>query len=171
MDSLLTTHQNTRNQQRRRKRSCRIIKKLFHTALNNVSQSSRALFPANSYIKVAFLIERSAEVELYRYLGFNKTGYAICPNCGYGLEREYQRYCEVCGQILGWKKFSRGDITVQRKIVLSKEDRNIISPKSPRSICCEQHFLRWGGLKDGRMSYYSIKKKGRNQSGATGEAD
>ena len=163
-DSLLTQKQDKLRKSLERllrKRVCRRIKKQFRTFLSSRKRTPTVCMPSTSHIKVELLIERSAEVELVQYLGYNKTGYAICPKCGYALEREYQQHCEVCGQLLGWNNFSRGEIAVQRKIVLSKEDRNAVRPCSMKSGQCEQHFLRWRGLKDGRRSYYSIKKKGR----------
>lgn len=31
--------------------------------------------------------------------------FPVCPACQSTLEREYQRYCDRCGQRLGWKHF------------------------------------------------------------------
>lgn len=33
--------------------------------------------------------------------------YAICPRCKIPLEREYQAYCDRCGQALKWKHFDK----------------------------------------------------------------
>ncbi|MBQ6700823.1 MAG: hypothetical protein IJM98_09225 [Oscillospiraceae bacterium] len=33
--------------------------------------------------------------------------YPICPRCRITLEREYQAYCDRCGQALDWKKYGR----------------------------------------------------------------
>ena len=33
--------------------------------------------------------------------------YPVCPRCGITLEREYQAYCDRCGQALDWKKYGR----------------------------------------------------------------
>ncbi|MCD8342517.1 MAG: hypothetical protein LUC87_10325 [Clostridiales bacterium] len=30
--------------------------------------------------------------------------YCICPRCGAVLEREYQGYCDGCGQRLDWRR-------------------------------------------------------------------
>lgn len=32
------------------------------------------------------------------------TRYYICPRCHIPLDREYQAYCDRCGQHLGWKR-------------------------------------------------------------------
>ena len=32
--------------------------------------------------------------------------YPICPRCGSTMDREYQAYCDRCGQALDWKGFS-----------------------------------------------------------------
>ena len=31
--------------------------------------------------------------------------YPVCPRCNITLEREYQSYCDRCGQRLNWKGF------------------------------------------------------------------
>ena len=38
------------------------------------------------------------------------TIYPICPKCGRTMEREYQHYCDRCGQRLGWKGLSKAII-------------------------------------------------------------
>lgn len=49
--------------------------------------------------------------ELVRY----RSGetFPICPQCGCSMEREYQRFCDRCGQRLGWKGFRKAQI-IQR---------------------------------------------------------
>lgn len=38
---------------------------------------------------------------------FCKEGfeYPVCPRCKTTLEREYQSFCDRCGQALDWKKY------------------------------------------------------------------
>lgn len=36
--------------------------------------------------------------------------YALCPSCKKPLEREYQNYCDFCGQRLGWKQYHRAEL-------------------------------------------------------------
>ena len=43
------------------------------------------------------------EVFLYR----EKYEYPICPRCKVSMEREYQFYCDRCGQALDWKKYGK----------------------------------------------------------------
>ena len=33
------------------------------------------------------------------------TTFPVCPRCPNSLEREYQAFCERCGQKLGWEFF------------------------------------------------------------------
>ena len=35
--------------------------------------------------------------------GWSTTTYFICPRCGVTLEREYQSFCDRCGQHLDWR--------------------------------------------------------------------
>ena len=32
--------------------------------------------------------------------------YPVCPRCGVTMEREYQHFCDRCGQQLDWSAFS-----------------------------------------------------------------
>ena len=43
------------------------------------------------------------------------TTYPICPRCGMTFEREYQRFCDHCGQSLHWKGFSKAIIVFSKK--------------------------------------------------------
>ncbi len=48
------------------------------------------------------------EVSTIRVLGCG-TGadsYPVCPRCECTLDREYQLFCDRCGQALSWKRFS-----------------------------------------------------------------
>ncbi len=38
------------------------------------------------------------------------TGYPICPRCQLTLAREYQSYCDRCGQALDWDHFQDAHI-------------------------------------------------------------
>ena len=33
----------------------------------------------------------------------NHTAFSVCPRCRINLEREYQSFCDRCGQALDWK--------------------------------------------------------------------
>ena len=44
------------------------------------------------------------KAQVYRCQG-GEIGYPVCPRCGVTLEREYQRYCDRCGQKLDWSNF------------------------------------------------------------------
>lgn len=43
------------------------------------------------------------------------TTFPVCPRCGISLEREYQNYCDRCGQRLNWKDFSNTAIILPKK--------------------------------------------------------
>ena len=38
--------------------------------------------------------------------------YPLCPRCGLPMEREYQHFCDYCGQALDWKDLSRALIVL-----------------------------------------------------------
>ena len=69
------------------------------------------------HIEFAFL-DKGKEVTSIRFYGMATTGYPMCPSCGFGVEREYQNYCEVCGQRLLWNRFAKGQVTLRRLMSL-----------------------------------------------------
>ena len=40
----------------------------------------------------------------------NKEIFPVCPRCNITLEREYQRFCDRCGQHLDWDYFDDAEI-------------------------------------------------------------
>lgn len=36
--------------------------------------------------------------------------YPLCPRCNLPMEREYQHFCDHCGQALSWKGFSHATV-------------------------------------------------------------
>lgn len=49
-----------------------------------------------------------AVTQVYRYR--DGSMYAVCPRCRVTMEREYQSYCDRCGQCLGWASFGRAAV-------------------------------------------------------------
>lgn len=41
---------------------------------------------------------------------FETFAFPVCPRCDLTLDREYQAYCDRCGQCLSWKKFSEATV-------------------------------------------------------------
>lgn len=41
------------------------------------------------------------EIHLHR----NNMAFSVCPRCRITLDRDYQAYCDRCGQALDWKHF------------------------------------------------------------------
>ena len=36
--------------------------------------------------------------------------FPVCPRCQITLEREYQKFCDRCGQALGWEEYAQARI-------------------------------------------------------------
>lgn len=36
--------------------------------------------------------------------------FPVCPQCGISMEREYQNFCEYCGQRLDWKRYKKAQV-------------------------------------------------------------
>ncbi|MDE7262826.1 MAG: hypothetical protein K2N78_12315 [Oscillospiraceae bacterium] len=39
--------------------------------------------------------------------------FPICPQCGSAMEREYQNYCDRCGQRLGWRELRLAQVVIR----------------------------------------------------------
>ena len=50
---------------------------------------------------------RVSAVRTYQDSLFGTTCFPVCPRCRVSLEREYQRYCDRCGQALNWSMYSQ----------------------------------------------------------------
>lgn len=61
-----------------------------------------------------------------RFYGNMKTGYCVCPGCKCTFEREYQSFCDRCGQKLAWNLFNQNKVTLIKRIpctVKKKEEK------------------------------------------------
>ena len=65
--------------------------------------------PKPSLIHVVFDLLLSPTYRLPRTVNtvriyHDNHGFSVCPRCKNVVEREYQRYCNCCGQYLDWSK-------------------------------------------------------------------
>jgi hypothetical protein len=40
----------------------------------------------------------------------NNCAYPICPRCDCSFERDYQSFCDRCGQRLGWRGYGKATL-------------------------------------------------------------
>ena len=40
----------------------------------------------------------------------HSTTFPVCPRCQQTLDREYQSFCNACGQALNWENFDQADV-------------------------------------------------------------
>ena len=40
----------------------------------------------------------------------NSHSFPVCPQCKVTIEREYQAYCDRCGQCLSWDKYENAEV-------------------------------------------------------------
>ena len=70
------------------------------------------LVPAESWHEISFRKPMPVTaIRCYRYI-HGLTAYPVCPQCEMTIEREYQSFCDRCGQKLDWSEF------VQAKVIL-----------------------------------------------------
>lgn len=48
-----------------------------------------------------------------KVLYMSGEAFPICPRCGVSVERDYQEFCDRCGQRLGWERFSSASVVVK----------------------------------------------------------
>lgn len=65
------------------------------------------LFPRDNYESVQRLNPMRVRQVLQLPSGYT---YPICPACEITLDREYQSYCDRCGQCLNWNQFDKAMI-------------------------------------------------------------
>ncbi len=76
--------------------------------------SSRKVRESNRSAALSYRVPM--EVSTIRVLGrgAGADSYPVCPRCECTLEREYQLFCDRCGQALNWKHFGRARIITSR---------------------------------------------------------
>lgn len=73
------------------------------------------LVPSTAWREMAFRKPMPVTQIRCRHLSYGLTGYPVCPQCGITMEREYQSYCDRCGQCLDWKDFSKAVALTSKK--------------------------------------------------------
>ena len=73
------------------------------------------LIPSELWREMAFREPMPVtHIRCFRYLS-GVTGFPVCPQCRRTMEREYQSYCDRCGQCLDWNNFSKATIILPQK--------------------------------------------------------
>ena len=52
--------------------------------------------------------KRAPVTQIQRYI--SGACFSLCPRCGKCLDREYMRYCSLCGQRLDWRSLETAQI-------------------------------------------------------------
>lgn len=68
------------------------------------------LLPDTSWIPEKAKAMSVKQVRCFEDLTTGATYYSVCPGCNKTLERDYQAYCDRCGQRLSWKEFSKAEV-------------------------------------------------------------
>ena len=50
------------------------------------------------------------EYVLYQSTFGNASAFFLCPRCDLTLDREYQAFCDRCGQCLNWERIEKADL-------------------------------------------------------------
>ncbi len=91
-----------------------------HRKIRKVSKykrERRVSILGNYRIDCKILVEYTMlplEVREVQIFSPSKWSYPVCPNCGITMEREYQHFCDRCGQKLAWNDFANNHIKIRR---------------------------------------------------------
>lgn len=55
----------------------------------------------------SFRIPMRVNKYIYLSRAEHPTCFPVCPQCEMSLEREYQKYCDRCGQCLSWRSYDQ----------------------------------------------------------------
>ena len=70
------------------------------------------------------------------FLVNSSDAYPICPKCTQTMDREYQAFCDRCGQKLNWKGFSKA------KVIDCRGQYEITTPPFLRPIKRELSYYK-----------------------------
>lgn len=70
------------------------MKSKQNNTLNDLLQAMSYRIPLQVYMVYAF-----------PFCQGSYTTYPVCPRCQLSMEREYQAFCDRCGQALGWDDY------------------------------------------------------------------
>lgn len=70
--------------------------------------------------------KRLNPMDVNQILQFPSGGsFPICPACKITLEREYQKYCDRCGQCLNWQRFDNATV-----VIWNERSESVLGEKS-----------------------------------------
>ena len=44
---------------------------------------------------------------------YDRSSFPVCPRCKISIDREYQSYCDRCGQKLAWNLYYNDKVTIR----------------------------------------------------------
>lgn len=68
------------------------------------------LIPSAIRRKITFREPLAVTHLLCTHCQYGLSAFPVCPRCGISMEREYQSYCDRCGQCLDWKDLSKATL-------------------------------------------------------------
>lgn len=89
----------------------KLVHSFFRNTLFKIKKHLKKLHICTVFIELSYRIPKPVnEVLLYPSSDGFYT-YPICPTCKVSFEREYQSYCDRCGQKLDWTGFNYNTCT------------------------------------------------------------
>ena len=79
-------------------------------AAKTLPQSAMSLTAMSIYYQLSYRFPMTVAELMVFPSSFGRTAYYVCPRCHITMEREYQSYCDRCGQRLGWSNCQNAKI-------------------------------------------------------------
>jgi len=73
------------------------------------------LIPSEIWMEIAFREPMAVTCIRCFRCSYGFTSFPVCPQCGTTMEREYQPFCDRCGQRLDWNNFSEATILLPQE--------------------------------------------------------
>lgn len=79
--------------------------------MNSKAERQAVSFKPELFLNIIFMLSSyRAGMRISEVIQLSDGGYYLCPRCKVTLERDFQRYCDRCGQCLEWTGFRKAKV-------------------------------------------------------------
>lgn len=83
----------------------------FNFVQSKSSEQQFAGLSAELFLQLLFFFSSyRVEMKVTELIRHSDSGYYLCPRCKVTLDRDFQTYCDRCGQRLGWTGYRKAKV-------------------------------------------------------------
>lgn len=71
---------------------------------------SRFTMPLSGYLLNNYFTSYRLKMKICKAIHLSDGDYYLCPRCTVSLDRDFQAYCDRCGQRLDWSDYTKSQI-------------------------------------------------------------